>query len=590
MSSRSSSPVSDTASRAGTVTPAPAYRFAFGKTRETRGPGSVFSDANDSRVDFSANGQSLSAADVYGSLDLGDTGDYTFAPGWTSSLHGFNGTNDLLMAGATNFLTLSVLSLRLNVANPAISTVLNNPKRASAPLKSARAPLPPTVSPDLPRVRRKDFDTYVNTITPIWDQYARHATIQRAAISTSGAFEFPSSLPSASKGKTREIPPLSVVPPIFFDSMFDLRNPRTFASVTEQDATSSESPTSLSLSQNTLNPEDISLNQVLQEKLSHYMDVVEQHLTQEIQSRSTSFFAALSNLQDLQTEGADCLDRIGALRKRLEDVDLRIARKGLQTIRLQKRLANMGTVEQSFAAVKEIKDMLSLCERLIAEANWDEALALIAILQDIAASQSPNPKNEVRPAILANGEPVSLNGVGSPPTRNSSLSPLSHHPSQSPSTRTFPRPASPTPSIHRPKSPLPHSSSFPSQLHLARLSSLSALGNLGNHIDVFGSRISSSLRTSLLDSLRTDLVASFESSPTSKATPAIANRSSSEGQLRVRLAPLWQGLLRTGGVSETLTAYQDLVLGTVKTSIRKVCFFFHYCIRSFDRRDDREMF
>lgn len=95
MSSRSSSPVSDAPSRAGTVTQAPAYRFAFGKTRESRGPGSVFSDANDSRVDFSANGHSLSAADVYDSLGLAENRDYGFAPGWSSSLHGFNGQNSL---------------------------------------------------------------------------------------------------------------------------------------------------------------------------------------------------------------------------------------------------------------------------------------------------------------------------------------------------------------------------------------------------------------------------------------------------------------------------------------------------------------
>ena len=47
---------------------------------------------------------------------------------------------------------------------------------------------------------------------------------------------------------------------------------------------------------------DVVLNQMLQEKLSYYSDVIEQHLVHEIGARSSSFFDALGTLQRLRQE------------------------------------------------------------------------------------------------------------------------------------------------------------------------------------------------------------------------------------------------------------------------------------------------
>src|SRR5260370_33603198 len=58
----------------------------------------------------------------------------------------------------------------------AISTVLNSPKKDSVALKHSRAYLPPTLSPDLPRVRRKDFDTYLKSIGPEWERFQRRVS------------------------------------------------------------------------------------------------------------------------------------------------------------------------------------------------------------------------------------------------------------------------------------------------------------------------------------------------------------------------------------------------------------------------------
>ena len=64
------------------------YRFAFDRQR---GPASIVSDANESRADISVTELNTAPQDVYSSLELPETGNYTFAPSWSSSRHGFNG-------------------------------------------------------------------------------------------------------------------------------------------------------------------------------------------------------------------------------------------------------------------------------------------------------------------------------------------------------------------------------------------------------------------------------------------------------------------------------------------------------------------
>jgi vacuolar protein sorting-associated protein 54 len=54
-------------------------------------------------------------------------------------------------------------------------------------------------------------------------------------------------------------------------------------------------------------------NMLLQEKLSHYLDLVEVHLVKEISARSDSFFKALDQLEDLNSRIVGSCDQIHEL-------------------------------------------------------------------------------------------------------------------------------------------------------------------------------------------------------------------------------------------------------------------------------------
>ncbi|KAJ8085919.1 hypothetical protein PM082_004738 [Marasmius tenuissimus] len=139
----------------------------------------------------------------------------------------------------------------------AILTVLNNLHKKQAPPKAHSSLGGAAVGPaELPRVRRTDFDGYLRAVGDEWERF-RGPT---AMTTTTDDSDQPTPLPG-------NLPPLETIPSIFFDTSFDLSDPKTFASVSE-----SEDPTSL----------------------SHSLQI---HLSHEISLRSSSFFTALSNLQ-----------------------------------------------------------------------------------------------------------------------------------------------------------------------------------------------------------------------------------------------------------------------------------------------------
>ena len=321
----------------------------------------------------------------------------------------------------------------------------------------------------------------------------------------------------------------------------------------------------------TVEPEDISVNQILQEKLSHYLDIVELHLSNEIQSRSASFFAALSNLQDLQTEGADCLDRIENLRNQLREVDNRIAHKGLDLIRIQKRSSNMRTIEMALDTMKEIREMMVICDKLVHEGNWDEALGLISVLEESRA--------QAKSALTSLDGPSLTNGASSPIQKG-------HHFSLGYASVDG-LPPSPSPHQSQPLSPVrltsnsqdlepfhqnPLQDHSPNLIHDSHallgpsfVLNLAPFATLPSHLNDLNSRITESLLGSMLDVLRDDISTRFTSAP-----PHETEASTQHLRLTQRFIPLWQGLLRTGGVSQALTQYREMVLSEIRVCVRKV--------------------
>ncbi|KAF7322637.1 Vps54 domain-containing protein [Mycena chlorophos] len=471
MSEESSNPSRPASPISALPNTARAFRFNFDPSQ--RGPESV-SGTTEGR-DFLA-GPSR--------LNLFNNSSLSLAPGslpqqWSSATHGFH----------------------------AISTVLNNPHKKQAPPK-AHSALPAVAPAELPRVRRKDFDAYLRAIAPEWErlehthQLNRDAELQLEGGSTPKAASGPFAQPPG-----RPLPPLESVPSVFFQPTFNLGDPRTFKTVTEQNSAEHD-------------PAAISYSLPLLEKFSHYADTVEQHLVREISLRSASFFAALTNLHELQSESEECLDRISKLRSLLKEVDDKSAKKGLEVVQKNGRMRNLGKVREGVTFVSGVVEMTSVAKGLVAAGQWDQALTVLSDMERLWEPPS---------------EPAPMTVTSPAPQRSASFrGGLSALPPTPEEERPSPSPAVPP--------PIP-------------LSSLTAFSALPTHIRTLMVEITTSLSTELVAVLRNDLLERISSgSPSSKLHDGFKDR----------LRPLLQGLVRTHGVREATLSWREVALDEIR--------------------------
>lgn len=377
--------------------------------------------------------------------------------------------------------------------------------------------MPPT---DLPRVKRKDFDPYLRGIAPEWERFERH--MQPDALSTHRvSVDTPLTPRTPRTGKL--LPPLTSVPRVFFNSQFNLGDPQTFNAVIERQEQDEDSS----------DPSSLSYSLPLLEKLSHHADTIEQHLVREISLRSTSFFAALTNLQDLQTESEECLDRISKLRGLLKEVDEKGAKRGLEIVRRERKLLNLESVCSGAKEVGAVLEMTSVAKGLVSAGQWGEALTVI---EGVEALWDPATA-EGKPAVSGRGTRRELVRV----TTNgpSLLPPLP----ESPSTESEGGGARKTPSIS--------------------LSSLVAFSSLPSHVRALTMEIASSLTAELVNVLKLDFLERVNGAPELAGDVNLS--------LKDRLRPLLQGLLRTKGIREATVSWREVVTSEMRGIIKHVC-------------------
>ena len=464
-----------------------------------RGPGSVISETTE------GNGDYFGPANLPFSFSSTSLILSAVPQEWSSSKHGFHGAWSSNL-GVTSVLTPSI----------AISTVVNNPHKRSAPPK-AHAPVPAVTPVVLPRPNRKILDQYAQNVASDWNQ------LLQSRLNVSEQLDGSSNdVPGAFQQPGKELPPLDSVPSVFFDPEFSLGNPRTFRSVTGQEE-----------DQHELDPATLAYSLPLIEKLSHHADTLEQHLILEVSLRSSPFFAALSNLQDLQTESERCARRITRLKSMLKEVDDKHAKRGLEIVRAEYKLQNLETVKSGVRMVAGVVEMTGVVKGLVGAGQWGDALT---VLEEIHNLWDENPSHPPAPSQVKPTPPRQTN-----PER--ALSPVQ----ESPRTEN--------------DTPLPLNSLSKAPDAGIPLSSLRAFSSLPEHLQTLTVDIASSLTTELVEALRLDLIERIRESPPYEAL---------DQSLKDRLRPLLQGLLRTKSLREATLSWRDVALAEVRNCAKPV--------------------
>uniref|UniRef100_A0A8C1C9Z4 Vacuolar protein sorting-associated protein 54 n=1 Tax=Cyprinus carpio carpio TaxID=630221 RepID=A0A8C1C9Z4_CYPCA len=131
------------------------------------------------------------------------------------------------------------------------------------------------------------------------------------------------------------------------------------------------------------NSRDVASSRLLQEKLSHYLDVVEVSIARQISLRSEAFFHAMSSQHELQDRLRETADAVAKLRARTAAIDrvmcrgpLRVLRDALtrnNCIKLHNKLKLMAAVHQTQPTV----------QLLLSTSEFVGALELIATTKEV---------------------------------------------------------------------------------------------------------------------------------------------------------------------------------------------------------------
>jgi vacuolar protein sorting-associated protein 54 len=245
-----------------------------------------------------------------------------------------------------------------------ISEVLNAP--AIKQYKITKTDLAYIPAANIRKVKLSEFDPYLQSIEALYANYLKRHSEEKTS-SEQSSVESLNQLGENIKDKVYAKERLKHIPSIFFETTFNLEDPRVFEKVCE----------GLDLSSSLTGEISSTSSIILHEKLSNYLDTVEVDLVGEISKRSTSFFVALSNLQTLNTEALKCIEQIKRLRKAIKVISDTQCRQGLELIRLRRRRENLAMLKQTIQMMSEVKAAQPTIQILLGQGDFVGALDLV---------------------------------------------------------------------------------------------------------------------------------------------------------------------------------------------------------------------
>ncbi|KAI9529277.1 Vacuolar protein sorting-associated protein 54 [Dissostichus eleginoides] len=167
---------------------------------------------------------------------------------------------------------------------------------------------------------------------------------------------------------------LEQVPKIFMKPEFALEDPSTFNSVL---------PWSHFNSAGGKSSRDVASSKLLQEKLSHYLDVVEVSIARQISLRSDAFFHAMSSQHDLQDRLQDTQRAVAVLRGRIAAIDRVTVQGPLRALRTNLTRNNCVKLHNKLKLMAAVHQTQPTVQLLLSTAEFMGALELISTTKEV---------------------------------------------------------------------------------------------------------------------------------------------------------------------------------------------------------------
>ncbi|CAL7949075.1 unnamed protein product [Xylocopa violacea] len=227
-------------------------------------------------------------------------------------------------------------------------------------------------SPYLPEITMQHFESYLKKIAR---RYRKHSRMNSNVNKSGTPNELLQNFPNLRKVKSldRTQFDLSNISKIFLTPNLDLSQKDNFYAV-------------FPFAKNGLLNEDSNIvihMKQMQEKLSHYLDVVEVRIAEQVASKSQAFFHAMTSHDALMEQLTQTITVLKALRKNIHQVDKHLVNDSLEILRLERARSNQLLVQEKLKLMATVHQSQPMIQLLLSTPDYVAALDLISTTQEI---------------------------------------------------------------------------------------------------------------------------------------------------------------------------------------------------------------
>lgn len=128
-------------------------------------------------------------------------------------------------------------------------------------------------------------------------------------------------------------------------------------------------------------------HQELQEKLSHYLDIVEIQIAKQVSQKSSSFFHAMTSQDTIMEEMSRATTNVRKLREKLRHIDNSLVRQSLNIINCERVKTNKQMVLEKLKLMATVHQTQPMIQVLLGTQDYVAALDLISTTQEILAQE-----------------------------------------------------------------------------------------------------------------------------------------------------------------------------------------------------------
>ncbi|SCU91666.1 LAFA_0F05094g1_1 [Lachancea sp. 'fantastica'] len=177
------------------------------------------------------------------------------------------------------------------------------------------------------------------------------------------------------------------LPNFYFNEKLELDDTRTFRKIIDDLDLRADSLRSHS------SQERKEAYQSIRDRLSEYLDSIENLLLAEISKSSNSFFFALEDVGKIESRAANTIKKLAAISEGLGSVERDQFQSQISTLKKKIKRKNIEKLEQGLLQAKRVTELVSECKSLYEESKSQECLELIEHVENLIKGDDDNDKH-----------------------------------------------------------------------------------------------------------------------------------------------------------------------------------------------------